>query len=479
MTKRFRAASKVLQVVPVVAGAVLLVAAVPAAAAVPAPVPTVITAHAAPASPTVGGLLTVQGSVSPALPAATVLQELVSGAWTTVSGTYAGSGGLTATLRMPAAPTTLSLRLARSAGSGVLAGVSATLVVPVLEPRGTVLAWGSNANHQLGAGTPAAFSDVPADVVGVTDAVAVAGAGSAGDGPGSGAGYALKSDGTVWAWGRNNHGGLGNGTFRDSKTAVQVVGLTGVKAIAAGIGTGYALRSDGSVWAWGFNALGQLGDGNEYDRPLAAPVLGLSGVTALAAADESVYALRSNGDVWSWGRDVTESDFDTPLLPHPWAGRVQGISAVTAIAADNGNGFAVRADGTVWEWGGIFTDHDHRTPAPIAGLTGVLAVASTWQESYALLDTGQVEQFATDTQNELISAVPGMSGVTKVAASGVDGDLYALTAVGTVLSYGVEQSGELGNGVQVDSPTTAVTVTGLRHARAIGAGSLAGYAVVG
>ena len=72
----------------------------------------------------------------------------------------------------------------------------------------------------------------------------------------------LKSDGTVWAWGDNFSGQLGDGTTEDRSTPVQVSGLSGVIGIAGGAGHSLALKSDGTVWAWGYNLYGRLGDGD-------------------------------------------------------------------------------------------------------------------------------------------------------------------------------------------------------------------------
>lgn len=76
----------------------------------------------------------------------------------------------------------------------------------------------------------------------------------------------LKSDGTVWAWGLNMYGQLGDGTNTDRKMPVQVKGLDNVAAIAGGVWHSIALKTDGTVWVWGGNWAGQLGNGTTKSR---------------------------------------------------------------------------------------------------------------------------------------------------------------------------------------------------------------------
>jgi len=82
---------------------------------------------------------------------------------------------------------------------------------------------------------------------------------------------------------------------------VLVPGLNDVTAIAAGAQFTLALRSDGTVWAWGQNYYGALGDGAYQDRPTPKPVSGLSGVVAIAAGQKHALARKSDGSIWSWG----------------------------------------------------------------------------------------------------------------------------------------------------------------------------------
>ncbi len=158
--------------------------------------------------------------------------------------------------------------------SGVTAIAGGNDVAFALKSDGTVWAWGRNYYGQLGDGTYT-NKTTPVQLSSLSGVTAIA------------CGYyhtvALKSDGTVWAWGKNDYGQLGDGTTSNkNSTPVQVSGLSDVTAIAAGEAHTLALKSDGTVWAWGHNSYYSLGDGTHMDRTTPVQVSGLNLYTSAA-----------------------------------------------------------------------------------------------------------------------------------------------------------------------------------------------------
>jgi|GEM_PF-2417527 len=187
--------------------------------------------------------------------------------------------------------------------SGVTAIAAGSQHTAALKSDGTVWGWGYNGYGQLGDGsevtpdeysTTGSKSTTPVQASGLTGVTAIA---AGGDHT-----AVLKSDGTVWSWGENSQGQLGNGTTTTySLTPVQASGLTDVAAIAASSANTVALKNDGTVWAWGYNNMGQLGDGSTTNRTAPVQTSGLTGVTAVAAGFAYMVALKNDGTVWTWG----------------------------------------------------------------------------------------------------------------------------------------------------------------------------------
>lgn len=223
---------------------------------------------------------------------------------------------------------------------------SADFASLALRSDGTVWAWGIRRfGPDSGAGQ---FTTVPEQVPGLADVIQVA----AGGMWGWGHNLALKADGTVWGWADNGVGQLGLGNFSGAPLPVQVP-IDCVVAIAAGAQFSLFLKSDGTVWAAGRNTAGQLGRSTGYAFvPEIGQVEFVSDVTAIAAGMEHALALRSDGTVYSWGRNG-EGQLGRGLN-FEWtnvASLVYGLSNVTVVAAGGLHSMAILSDQTARTWG--------------------------------------------------------------------------------------------------------------------------------
>jgi Tol biopolymer transport system component len=373
---------------------------------------------------------------------------------------------------------TISSPVAVFVKTSIAGGIEFTLAI---KNDGTVWAWGSNFNGQLGNGTTTyAATSTPAQVSGLVGMTAVAAGGDTSVDQGHG--IALKNDGTVWTWGRNLEGQLGDGTFTNRYTPVQVSGLTGIAAIAGGAAHTLALKNDGTVWAWGSNVYGQLGDGAasgaRVNRSTPIQVVGLTGVTAVARGAYHSLALKNDGTVWAWGEnsqgmlgDGTTASSSTPV-------KVNGLTGVVAIAGGWIHTVALKNDGTVWAWGdnlqgelgnGTFTDS--LIPVQVSGLTSVTAIAAGLKHTLALKSDGTVWAWGYNGDGALgdgtvvIRNTPvktnGLAGVTAIAAGTMHS--IALKNDGTVWTWGGNNYGELGDGTTSyrSTPVQVVGFTGV------------------
>ncbi|WPB80653.1 hypothetical protein KYC5002_16115 [Archangium violaceum] len=325
-------------------------------------------------------------------------------------------------------------------------------------------AWGIASMGQFGDGTTTTDRKVPAKMQGISNVKQVA--------PGFYHMAALKHDGTVWTWGYNGSGQLGDGTTTTRNTPGIVPGLSGVVAIAAGSSFMLAVKNDGTVWAWGDNWTGPLGDGTQTTRLSPVRVVGLTGVTSVAAGVNHSVALKSDGTVWAWGRNMGGELGDGTATVRTTPVRAQGLTGVVSIGASYWHTMAVKSDGTGWSWGdnrfgqvGDGTTTDRYTPVQV--LSGVKAMSGGYGHTAAVKTDGTVWAWGYNNNGQLGNGtttssyapvqVPGMSGVTTVATGG--SAVYNTVVVksdGSVWAWGSDNtssSGVLGDGVSSKSLT--------------------------
>lgn len=333
--------------------------------------------------------------------------------------------------------------------TAVAAGDSHSLA---LRRDGVLFGWGSDTSGQLASGvhSPGATFAIR-QIPGMSGVTAIAAARQHS--------LALKRDGTVWAWGSNEHGQLGDGTRSLRRSPVQVEGLSGVIAIATSEHHSLALRGDGTVWAWGYGASGILGNGQSSDQLTPVQVVDLQAAVAIAAGGHSSLAITVTGGIRAWGNLVCglpTGDFFTDAHTRPR--EVWWLTGVTAIAANANHCLAARSDGSVWAWGlnvagqvGNGSSETVPQPVQVARPGGSISLAAGPAHSLAITSTGIAYAWGQNDAGQVgtgpasPSTVPGEVGflddVVSIAA-GQDASL-AIERDGTLWAWGANHQGSL------------------------------------
>jgi len=358
---------------------------------------------------------------------------------------------------------------------------------------GTLWAWGSNSQGELGNGTTAESGNpVRVRLPKGTKVTSVR--------AGCDASLALTTTGKVLAWGANTVGQLGNGTTVASHTPVRVKipEQTKITAVRAGCSFGLALTSAGHVLAWGYGKDGELGNGSTGNRhrPVGVKLPAGIRVKAISAGSGQSFALTTTGRLYAWGANGGGQlgDGTTAGRTRPVRVKLPKGTEVKIASAGGADGLALTTSGQLYAWGhnaygelGDGTTTGRKTPVkinlsvpgpPIGKITSLFAGCF---HSLALTSRGKVLAWGLNTNGQLgdgttterttavLTQLPAGTAVTAISA-GCDYSL-ARTASGRVLAWGANGQGELGDGTTTDrdTPVMVLLATSLK-AIAIGSG---------
>ncbi|RXR21807.1 RCC1 domain-containing protein [Flavobacterium stagni] len=328
---------------------------------------------------------------------------------------------------------------------------------------GTLWGWGLNGNR-LGLGYFSATENLPIQVGNANDWLVVS--------SGENHALALKTNGTLWSWGNGQFGQLGNGVFNSATFTVTQVGTANDwVAIAAGTGFSLALKNNGTLWSWGLNSTGQLGQNNTTNLNLPTQVGIATDWLKIEAGDQHALALKTNNSLWSWGNNTTgqlgDGSFNTSLIPIPIASALTFIE----ISAGFDHSMAIESGLTLYTWGnntngqlGDGTNTTSNVPIPIsfsldglpssciaisAGQTHSLIIrnnATLWSAGFN--NQGQLAQGNLTNLNTFIQVGSGTNW-TQISAGFVHS--HAMDSSADLWSAGRGIEGEMGIATNVNS----------------------------
>jgi alpha-tubulin suppressor-like RCC1 family protein len=353
---------------------------------------------------------------------------------------------------------------------GITWGNSSIVRVPYIN----VWSWGGAASGKLGDNTITNKSS-PVSIAGpFTDWIQTSAGGSHSLG--------LRANGTAWAWGSNNSSQLGDNslTAASKSSPVSVVGgFADWTRLSAGIQHSIGLRANGTLWAWGINTYGRLGDGTTTNRSSPVAVVGgFADWNSAAAGNVHSLGIRANGTAWAWGANINGrlGDGTTANKSSPVA-VVGGFTDWIDLAAGLSQSIGLRANGTIWTWGyntggqlGDGTAVSKSSPvAVVGGFADWIQISSTSIHTIALRANGTAWAWGSNTSGRLgdgttankSSPVAVVGGFTDWVQVSANVHSLGIRANGTAWAWGSNSSGQLGDGsLTTASKSSPVSIVG-------------------
>ena|SRR6218665_107760 len=278
--------------------------------------------------------------------------------------------------------------------------------------------------------------------------------------------FAIKQDGTLWGWGINANGQLGDGTITNRSTPRKIGTATNWKTISAGFAHAVALKTDGTLWIWGQNTLGQLGNGNTTASGVPTQVGSDNNWSAIATGNHFTIALKTDGSLWGWGSNASGQVGDGTGVNKFVPTRIGTATNWKSIAAGSFHAIGIKTDGTMWTWGlnsngqlGDATNTSRNAPVQ-------MGTATDWKSA----DGGNNFTIATKTNGTLYTwggNAYGQLGVNDLLDKNVptrvgtaaNWDLVAAGSFhtiatrtyGALYAWGNNSYGQVGNGTETNT----------------------------
>lgn len=253
--------------------------------------------------------------------------------------------------------------------------------VLTIQSNGTLWAWGLNNHGSLGDGSNTNRNQ--AVQIGQDDDWVFISCGNEFS-------HAIKEDGTLWAWGRNYYGELGDGTTTSKNSPVKIGNDNSWSMVSGGMDHAIAIKDDGTLWAWGRNEFGQLGDGTTTNKTAPIKIGNNNDWVFVSAGTYHSMALRSDGTLWAWGNNTSGrlGDGTTNNRHSP----VQiGTEEWMLVSAGNNHTIALKSDSTLWGWGdnwhgqvGDSTRTHRHSPVQSKDSSKWINIDGAWHFSFAI-----------------------------------------------------------------------------------------------
>ncbi len=284
----------------------------------------------------------------------------------------------------------------------------------------------------------------------------------------------IRTGGTLWSWGRNNLSQLGDGTAVASRSTPTQIGTSNDwQFISCGASHTIALKNNGTLWAWGSNTSGQLGNGNNMNSNVPIQIGTDSDWAIISAGDEYNLAIKTNGTLWAWGRNDNSQLGDNTIVSKNSPIQIGNQTNWESISAGSNHSLAIKTNGTLYGWGvnslgqlGNGSTTNETSPVKIGNDTDWNKVGAGSIHSIALKDDlsfwvwggnneGQLGVGTSGAGTYLTSPfnITSMNGCNNIS-KGSQNTIIRKTD-GTVWSWGANLVGQLGNGTSSSTPTTS------------------------